>query len=177
MKRLVFLILLLLPALCFSQEFIYKWRQVSGPTETTIINPDSASTVVTGLNIPGEYLFEFSVTNMFGTGKDTCKVTVLPAEVLAIDTTKKPILQRPVVKKFSAKAIVKGDRIYIQVKSPKPQKVKVRLYNMMGQALAEAEIPVKGGENIFTLPKPRIGGVYILRFFNEIVNDTYKFVI
>lgn len=176
-KHLFILMLCLFSVFAFAQDFVFKWRQISGPVEVTIVNPDSASTLVTGLNIPAEYLFEFSVTNMFGTGKDTCMVTVLPAEVLALDTTKKTILRKPPVKYFSAKALVKGDLIYIQVKSPKPQVVKVMLFNMLGQALAEAKIPVLSGENIFTLPKPRVNGVYILRFYNEIVNENFKLLI
>lgn len=69
----------------------HTWRQISGPINVFIADPDSLRTVVNGLNVPGVYGFEFSiVSNKSINGgdtivRDTCYVTVNPAVLLPID--------------------------------------------------------------------------------------------
>lgn len=54
----------------------YLWSQVSGPAASTITNPGSASTVVSGL-VEGKYVFQLMVTDNEGaTGVDTTSVIV-----------------------------------------------------------------------------------------------------
>jgi hypothetical protein len=58
----------------------YAWEQVSGPAATTIVNPGSPSTLVTGL-VAGSYVFQLAVTDDGGaTGVDTTTVVVSAAE-------------------------------------------------------------------------------------------------
>lgn len=69
------------------------WRQVDGPVNTLIECASCYRTTVTGLNVPGIYRYEFTVTDDVGlTGKDTCSITVysgaLPVNKLAIDVQK-----------------------------------------------------------------------------------------
>lgn len=62
-----------------------QWRQISGPAVANIEKPDHDTTLVTNLNIPGDYQFEYSVTDNGGlTASDTMTVTVHPAVVLPL---------------------------------------------------------------------------------------------
>jgi hypothetical protein len=57
----------------------YRWTKTSGPASFTIVSPNSATTLVSGL-AEGVYTFELTVTDNRGaTGKATVKVTVNPA--------------------------------------------------------------------------------------------------
>lgn len=168
--------LALLPFFARSQ-FSYLWRQISGPVDVVIQHPDSAKTIVSELNLPGDYLFEFSVTNLFGTGRDTCKVTVLPGEVLSIDTSTRIVLQRPRVTKFEVQMLERASDVLVQIKSPRRQTVKVYLLNMYGQRLAEVSIPVSTGVTIASLPKPRVKGVYVFQFITYFENTSKKILI
>lgn len=62
----------------FTSIVATQWKQVSGPKATFISCPLCLKTQVTGMTVPGEYGFEFSVTDSIGRiGKDTCTVQVL----------------------------------------------------------------------------------------------------
>ena len=161
--RKYFTILLLMFSFCASAQITFHWRQLSGPLQTKIINPDSANTLVTGLNQVGIYEFEFSITNEFGTGKDTCSVTVISG-VLSIQPDSVYHFQRPEIKKLDIKMIVQGNKILIQIKSPKPQQITCFLYDFMGRKLAKIDMTVNKGTNLVSIPKPRIAGIYILSF-------------
>ncbi|HVU56278.1 MAG TPA: PKD domain-containing protein, partial [Puia sp.] len=57
----------------------YHWRQFSGPSNSTLDTPDSASTNATGF-VAGTYKFELAVTDdSLAVGKDTVVVTVSTA--------------------------------------------------------------------------------------------------
>lgn len=57
----------------------YRWTKISGPAAYTIASPTAASTAINGLTA-GDYQFQLEVTDPGGlTGRDTAKVTVLPA--------------------------------------------------------------------------------------------------
>ncbi|MBE7173531.1 MAG: DNRLRE domain-containing protein [Williamsia sp.] len=59
----------------------YLWSQVSGPSQTTIINPGSPSTLIKN-SIAGRYVFQLTVTDNKGaTGKDTTSVLINPAVI------------------------------------------------------------------------------------------------
>ena len=54
----------------------YSWTQISGPSDATIIYPNGAITIITGLQ-QGDYFFELAVTDEKGAiGKDTVQLTV-----------------------------------------------------------------------------------------------------
>src|SRR5665213_2816392 len=54
----------------------YTWAKITGPSGSTIVNPNSANTIVSGL-VQGVYQFELTVTDSKGAvGKDTVKVIV-----------------------------------------------------------------------------------------------------
>jgi hypothetical protein len=55
----------------------YKWIQVSGPANTTIISPSTAGSKITGLSSPGIYVFRLTVTDDSGaTASSDTKVIV-----------------------------------------------------------------------------------------------------
>jgi hypothetical protein len=54
----------------------YLWSQVSGPANSTIVNPGATSTIIR-FTVPGSYLFQLMVTDEDGaTGVDTVSVLV-----------------------------------------------------------------------------------------------------
>lgn len=62
----------------------YFWSQVSGPAATTIVNPGSPSTSVTGFK-EGKYVFQLMVTDNAGASSvDTTSVTVNPSPIQTI---------------------------------------------------------------------------------------------
>ena len=70
----------------------YLWSQVSGPNQTNIINPGSATTVINGFAL-GNYVFQLMVTDNSGaTGVDTVAVTVNPgvAQTLTFQPANNP---------------------------------------------------------------------------------------
>ncbi|GEM_PF-1663755 len=56
------------------------WSLLSGPNTPTIVNPNSVSTLVTGL-VDGTYQFRISVTNSAGTATDDVTITKDPANI------------------------------------------------------------------------------------------------
>ncbi len=58
----------------------YRWRQIAGPSQSSILSASQSSTLIKGL-VQGTYQFELEVTdNQGATGRDTISVTVtLPA--------------------------------------------------------------------------------------------------
>lgn len=55
------------------------------PPPVTIVNPDSAHTLVTGLTTPGDYVFQLEVTDDKGAkGYDTVKITIRPPMPLPV---------------------------------------------------------------------------------------------
>lgn len=159
-------------------RFTYHWRQIDGVVETIIETPDSANTIVSGLNAPGEYFYEFSVCNDFGCGLDTMKITVLPEKTLALgEDTISVVIRPPDVKKLEVKAILRDADILLQIRSPRAQKVRVMLFNQLGQALAEVTIPVKKGFNFASLPAPRVKGIYFIWVVGNYQSETLKIMI
>ncbi|OQP57056.1 hypothetical protein A3860_10835 [Niastella vici] len=68
----------------------YLWSQVSGPTNTTIVNPGSASTAIRFV-AQGSYVFQLMVTDDKGaTGVDTVAVLVNPPVVTTKTLTLQP---------------------------------------------------------------------------------------
>lgn len=174
MKKIFCLIAIFTTLHAFSQQkFKYHWRQISGPINVNIVDPDSATTLVTGLNWQGFYDFEFSVTNDFGTGYDTCRVTVFK-NVLSIPTDSDYAIQRPKIKKLDIKMIEKAGEIYVQIKSPRLQTITCVIYDVAGRALAKSDIKVKEGYNYAKLPKPRVQGVYVIKFLTYFESVTQK---
>jgi len=54
----------------------YSWKQLSGPTASVIVDPDSPSTMIEGI-IPGTYIYQLSVfDDKGGVGRDTTSVTL-----------------------------------------------------------------------------------------------------
>jgi len=67
----------------------YLWSQVSGPSNSTIVNPGAISTPIK-FTVPGSYLFQLMVTDDNGaTGVDTVSVVVKP------DPTPKTLTVQP----------------------------------------------------------------------------------
>jgi K319-like protein len=59
----------------------YLWSQVSGPANSTIVNPGANSTIIR-FTVPGSYLFQFMVTDDNGaTGVDTVSVLVTGSKI------------------------------------------------------------------------------------------------
>ena len=170
---------IILTAFFFSQtnaQMKFFWRQYSGPVQTTIANPDSASTEVTGLNKVGIYGFEFTVSNEFGLSKDSCLVTVIKG---ALDISHDSIyhFERPEIKALEIKSIARATDIYVQIKSPRQQTIKCILYDVVGRPLAQMDIQAKKGVSYITIPKPQIRGVYIIRFITYYENVAQKIFI
>lgn len=178
--RKVATILALICSLSARGQMTFHWRQVSGPMDAYIVNPDSSTTVVSGLNLPGKYGFEFSATNLFGTGKDTQYVTVFPPkEVLALDDNPRPrvSIRPPTPTKFEVKVLLRGNEILAEIKSPQPQKVTIWLCNVLGQPLTKVDIQVKTGTQVISLPAPRTAGLYVVRFITYFDNKTERIMI
>lgn len=58
----------------------YLWTKVSGPSVGVITSTTSATTTITGLSIPGVYLYNLKVTDNSGAvANDTVQITVNPA--------------------------------------------------------------------------------------------------
>nr|CAB3258576.1 dyslexia-associated protein KIAA0319-like protein [Phallusia mammillata] len=53
----------------------YSWQQISAPGKTTLAKPNAAVTTVTGLYVPGDYVYELTVSDEEGE-TDTDKVTI-----------------------------------------------------------------------------------------------------
>lgn len=174
---------LLLPLLLFTfaasaqVHFTYHWRQIAGPVSVQIDNPDSAATWVRELNAPGEYRFEFEVCNEFGCGYDTCTVTVLPSDVLALDTTTRTRITRPIIKKLEIKSLIRGSEILFEIKSPRVQSLNVQIYDATGRLLGRSVVNVRTGYNYVSLPAPRVHGVYYIRVISYFENVTRKIMI
>lgn len=159
---------------CFSQ-MQFHWRQISGPVQTNIIDPDSAKTQVNGLYEMGIYEFELSVTNDFGAGLDTCAVTVTAG---TLDIKKDSVFHlRPVIKTLEIKTITRASDIFVQIKSPKFQQLECALYDLTGRKLAHIILNVKQGTNYLTIPKPAMPGIYVIRFLTYFESVTQKVVI
>src|SRR6185503_21025119 len=55
----------------------YQWSQISGPADASIISPNTAATLVTGM-ISGVYQFQLTVTDNSGaTGTSTVNIRVV----------------------------------------------------------------------------------------------------
>lgn len=70
----------------------YLWSQVSGPSQSTIINPGSPSPLIKN-GVAGRYVFQLTVTDNKGaTGKDTTSVTINPAVIknLTVEPSRNP---------------------------------------------------------------------------------------
>lgn len=173
------IIITILTAFFFSQshaQMKFFWRQYSGPVQTQIINPDSASTEVKGLNKVGIYRFEFTVSNAFGLSKDSCLVTVING---ALDIKHDSVyhIDRPEIKALEIKSIARATDIYIQIKSPRQQTIKCIIYDVVGRPLAQIDIQAKKGVSYATIPKPQVRGVYIIRFITYYENVAQKIFI
>jgi hypothetical protein len=58
---------------------VYNWQQVSGPSDATIVSPNSPTTQVANLS-PGTYVFSLSISDSLGaTGSAQVTVNVYPA--------------------------------------------------------------------------------------------------
>lgn len=74
----------------------YSWRQISGPSASSIMSSRSATTDISGLS-EGTYSFELSVTdNKGGIGKDTVNITVAlaryaPSKVKVVNIYPNPV--------------------------------------------------------------------------------------
>lgn len=172
-KKLVILSLCLVILSLSKGQNKFFWRQYSGPVQTIILNPDSANTIATGLNLVGIYGYELSVSNEFGLDKDSCLVTVING-VLALDNDTAYHIQRPDIKKLEIKMIARTNDIYIQIKSPRLQTIECILCDITGRRLARIEMKVTKGINYMSVPKPQIRGIYILRFSTYYENLTEK---
>lgn len=163
MKKYLFTLFVCLLWQISSAQMKFFWRQYSGPVQTQIINPDSASTEVKGLNKVGIYGFEFTVSNAFGLSKDSCLITVING---ALDIKHDSVyhIDRPEIKALEIKSIARATDIYIQIKSPRQQTIKCIIYDVVGRPLAQLDIQAKKGVTYATIPKPQIRGVYIIRF-------------
>ena len=179
MKKPLFICLLTFVILSLSKhcaaQLHFHWRQYSGPVTGHIQNADTSTTEVTGLDQVGIYGFELTVTSDSTglSGKDSMTVTVING-VLGIehDSVYHPI--RPKITKLEIQTAVRGDLIYLLIKSPRPQKIQCGICDITGRMLAKTEINVKEGENFVSLPKPRISGIYILRFLTYFESQTKK---
>ena len=156
-------ILILFFAISLQAQTTFHWRQISGPLQTVIAKPDSANTQVTGLNQVGIYGYEFSLTNEFGTGLDTCTVTVIKGP-LNIQPDSVYHFHKPQIKKLDIKMIARASDIYIQVQSPTFQTITCTLYDFMGRRLAKVDMQVNKGTNFISIPKPKIAGLYLVGF-------------
>lgn len=178
MKTLIIIISILFVMSARAQvRLTFHWRQISGPIATIIDHPDSANTLVRELNVPGDYDYELEVCNDFGCRQDTARITVRPEKTLAIDTTSSITIPRPRIKKLEIRWLEKPSEIWLEIKSPRVQTLKMQLYNSLGQMLATAEIPVKHGVNYASLPRPQLHGVYYIRVLSYFENITKKIII
>lgn len=116
----------------------YSWKQVAGPTDANIVNSDSAVTIVNKL-VPGNYQFEFSVTDNSGmVGKDTVDIVVAaPRLNLDIKSNNFKVYPNPVIANTTLDfSIVKPDT-----------KLDVVITNMLGKVVYRKNI-VSGQNNI-----------------------------
>jgi parallel beta-helix repeat protein len=116
----------------------YSWKQVAGPADGIIVNSDSAVTIVNEL-IPGNYQFEFSVTDNSGiVGKDTVDIVVgAPRLNLDIKSNSFKVYPNPVITNTTLDfSIVKPDT-----------KLDVVITNMLGKVVYRKNI-VTGQNNI-----------------------------
>jgi hypothetical protein len=181
MKKLLFFAFVLVwcIALSFSKcsaQLHFHWRQYSGPVTGHIQNADTSTTEVTGLDQVGIYGFELTVTSDSTglSGKDSMTVTVIKG-VLGIeqDSVYHPI-RRPKIKKLEIQTAVRGDKIYLLIKSPRQQQIQAAICDITGRMIGKTDINVKEGENYVSLPKPRISGIYILRFLTTYYDKQTK---
>lgn len=152
-------------SVCASAQINFHWRQYSGPLQTTIVNPDSANTLVTGLNQVGIYGYEFTISDTSATweSKDSMTVTVIKG-VLSIKPDSVYHIKRPVIKDLEIKVFARSSDIFIEIKSPKPQEIECAITDISGRRLAKIDMQLKKGTNYATAPKPLISGIYILIF-------------
>lgn len=172
MKQFFTIFFLLLSTKGISQ-MKFHWRQYSGPVQTMIQNPDSPKTLVTGLKKVGIYGYEFSVKNDFGECLDSCTVTVIGG-TLSISRDSIYHLERPKITRLEIKTIVRSNDILLQIKSPGQQQISCMICDITGRGIAKVEMNVKEGVNYVSLPKPRVSGIYILRFITYFEGITKK---
>lgn len=173
MKTLIVITLTFFSFTCAAQ-LSFHWRQTTGPVQTSIAQPDSANTLVKGLFVPGKYEYELTVSNVFGEDKDSVVITVLPGSVLSINPDEPYQITRPEIKRLEIKAMARASDIFIQIKSPRVQKIECGLFDMYGRKLAKIEMQILKGTNYMIVPKPRINGVYFLRFATYFESITQK---
>lgn len=173
-------VLLVFVSSCASAQMQFHWRQIGGPLPTDIAFPDSANTLVKGLFVPGEYEYELAVTfpayNDF-VAKDSVIITVLPGTVLALRPDTSYQIQRPEIKELEIKVATNSSSILIQIKSPKFQKIECGLFDMVGRKIAKVDMKVFKGVNYMTVPKPKVKGIYILKFTTYFENVTKKIML
>lgn len=153
----------------------FHWRQISGP-QVTLSQPDSAKCQALNLR-EGRYEFELTCTNTHGVGKDSVVITVVKG-VLALDIDQQPKKPRPgVPAKLEINASTNATDILLQILSPRQQRIDCILYDALGREIARTSMQVRTGVNYARLRKPRMEGVYYLRFLTYFERKTEKLVI
>lgn len=153
----------------------FHWRQISGAT-VILSQPDSAKCQALNLR-EGRYEFELTCSNTNGVDKDSVIITVVKG-VLALDIDQQPKRPRPgVPAKLEINASTNATEIFLQIISPRQQHIDCILYDALGRAIARTSMQVRTGINYVKLRKPRVKGVYYLRFITYYERKTEKLVI
>ena len=145
----------------------YAWRQVYGPLQATIAAPTAKATDISGMNFPGSYVFELTVTDdKKQSSRATFEVTVLETggDAFVPEITTYP---NPVVTTLTFKQRMKNS-----------SQGTITIFNIAGKAMKSFNLPA--GENIqqsldvSNLPI----GTYILQvvYKNNIYKWSTKFV-
>lgn len=151
----------------------FHWRQYSGPATAVIEHPDRPMSAATGLTRIGTYGFELTVENAFGIGRDSFLVNITRG-VLSINPDPVFHIQRPKITKLEIKSILRTGDILLQVKSPRKQKIKCIICDILGRAISQTDLPVEEGISYVSVPKPTTRGVYLLRFITYFESITLK---
>ncbi|ACU61176.1 PKD domain-containing protein [Chitinophaga pinensis] len=139
----------------------YAWKQVYGPLQATIAAPSAKATDISGMNFPGSYVFELTVTDdKKQSSRATFEVTVLEpgGDAFVPEITTYP---NPVVTALTFKQRMKNS-----------SQGTITIFNIAGKAMKSYNLPA--GENIqqtldvSTLPI----GTYILQVIYK--NNNYK---
>lgn len=153
----------------------YHWRQIDG-IAVTLAAPDSAKCQALNLT-EGKYEFELTCTNQYGEDKDSVVITVIKG-VLSLPDTIEHTWRRPgAITELSITLSQKGNQILAEIKSPRTQFIDCIIYDASGRAIAKARVHVMKGINHIALPKPKIPGMYFLRFQSYFDKITQKLII
>ncbi|MCF6407541.1 PKD domain-containing protein [Chitinophaga filiformis] len=139
----------------------YAWKQVYGPVQAVFSAPNARSTKISGMDFPGSYVFELTVTDANKlSSRSTFEVTVLEADgdpfVAEIMTYPNPVVST----------------LYFKQRMKDATQGTITIFNISGKALKSYILPAGDNQqqtlDVSSLP----AGTYILQVVYK--NSTYK---